>query len=489
MDLYTAGMVPGLEGGNWADLPNSVQGFIFTDVADFQKAVTAGYGTDVATLTGGAALRLQSLEATLLATIQQEEHFRLFRKLEKTNATATVDEFSIKQQIGGFPGSAFNSELGDIQDDSSTYLRRVGLVKYLMTQRKISVVQRSQKTLVDTTADQNLDATLELMTSAEWGFFYGDSDASSVEFDGIYKTVAASAPADHVKDLRGKTISPMAVEVIDSAQLVAGYGSFGRLTDGFWSQMIQADLDQKLDPAFRVGPNQVPVKIGTPVEGVRTTWGSIASNPDVFIQEGQMPFTSRSAFFASIVAAAGVTAPASVVGTPGADATSQFGAEHAGLFYYAVESGNKNGRSTLVKSAQVTVAAGDVVSLVITAAGAPNETYYQIYRSRKNGTNADNDFREMVRVKKDGATTTYLDANQWIPGTSMVFLLSMGAGRNAITMRRLLPMTRFALYPTTQAVYPWAQLLFLYLRVGKPNQHRVLINVLPSGQLWRPFNV
>lgn len=45
--------------------------FVFTDVEAFHKAVTAGYGTDVATLTGGGALRKQSLEPGLLRSIRK----------------------------------------------------------------------------------------------------------------------------------------------------------------------------------------------------------------------------------------------------------------------------------------------------------------------------------------------------------------------------------------------------------------------------------
>ncbi|MFW9605428.1 MAG: hypothetical protein ACMV0I_02555, partial [Pseudomonas sp.] len=40
------------------------------EVADLRKALEAGYGTDVASLQGGGALRIQSLDKTMKATIQ-----------------------------------------------------------------------------------------------------------------------------------------------------------------------------------------------------------------------------------------------------------------------------------------------------------------------------------------------------------------------------------------------------------------------------------
>ena len=55
----------------------------FGDVAELRKALEAGYGTDVSTLTGGGALRIQSLEKTMMATIQENKHFALFNELAR----------------------------------------------------------------------------------------------------------------------------------------------------------------------------------------------------------------------------------------------------------------------------------------------------------------------------------------------------------------------------------------------------------------------
>lgn len=490
---FLPGVGPGQMPG--AHIPQQ-DGFMFTEVQDFAKAVTSGnYETDVAALSGGEALRLQSLEGTLLTTIEDHDHFVLFNMLNKSNAGATVDEYTVKDRIGGFPGSGFNSELGDISEEEGTYQRKVLQIKYLMTQRQVSVVQRTQKTLVDTMADQNQDAILELLRSAEWGCFYGDSASSSVEFDGIFAQMQGDAltnNADHLYDMRGASLSAMAVEIVESAQFIAGFGNFGRLSDMFMSQAIQSDLDQILDPAFRVnlsGDPKQDIKIGTPVTGVRTSWGNIGSHADVFIQEGQAPFVARGGAFAANVTSAGLTAPTSVAGVAAADPASKFLTAHAGLYYYAVESGNASGRSGVEKSAQVTVAAGDRVTLTITPdAGDTTTTYFVIYRGRRNGTDDDADFREMIRVPRTGTGATptiYLDDNQRIPGTSMVFLLTMKD--KAIDIRRLMPVTKFPLYPTNKAVHPWAVLMFLALRMGKIVQHRVLYNVLPKNQVWQPF--
>jgi hypothetical protein len=87
-----------------------------------------------------------------------------------------------------------------------------------------------------------------------------------------------------------------------------------------------------------------------------------------------------------------------------------------------------------------------------------------------------------------GATTVYTDYNRDIPGTSKAYILNMTPGDTAILWRQLLPMLKFALYPTQNAVIPWAQLLFGYLRISKLRHHVVIKNIVTNGATFRPFN-
>ncbi|MBT3196164.1 MAG: hypothetical protein HN344_00450, partial [Gammaproteobacteria bacterium] len=115
------------------------------------------------------------------------------------------------------------------------------------------------------------------------------------------------------------------------------------------------------------------------------------------------------------------------------------------------------------------------------------ETGYVIYRSRKNGTNATNDVREMARVPRNGDTTVVTDLNREIPGTSTAFMFNLTAGDHSITWRQLLPMMKFPLAAVNQATIPWAQLLFGYLRLAKRRHHMVIKNILPTASGWKPF--
>ena len=466
----------------------------FKDFEDLRKALEAGYGTDQAALTGGAALRIQSLDTTMQATIQENQHFRFFNKVQKTKPGATVDEWTEQNGIGGFPGGSTNTETGAISAAMGSYARRVGLVKYLMTRREVSFVATLQNAITDAEAIEYQAGALQLLTDAEFLCFEGDSAVVPTEYDGIAAQLQAGVTAGQVDsanviDMRAQplnSIAPMA----QAAQVIAGPGNYGRPTDLFCSQAVQSDMDISLDPAFRVPLPDVGnggISLGAPVRGVRTSYGDIANNPDVFIrdQDQQVPFELR---FAAVATRQVAIKPQSVAGTPASDASSLFGANEAGTYYYAVAGVNAAGQSAVLKSAQVTVAAGEKVSLAIGASAGGGETGYVIYRGRKGGTNATTDFREVCRVAKAaGGTTTWVDLNQDIPGTTKAFVLNMSQGAHAITWRQLLPMVKFALYPTVSATVPWAQLLFGYLRITKRRQHVLVKNILPTRATWRPF--
>lgn len=457
-------------------------------VAELRKALEAGYGSDVATLTGGGALRIQSLEMTMLSTIQENKHFALFNALSSSKALATVDEWTEQNGIGGFLGGSTNTETGLIPEATGSYNRRVGMVKYLMTRRQVSFVQTLQSALADAEAVEYQNGALQLLTDAEFLSFEGDSDVVPTEFDGIGKLIGDLGSVDHVLDAEGNSLASINL-VNQAAATIAGYGNFGTPTNLFMSQLTQADFDTGLDPAYRVPLTDVGnggLQLGAPVVGIRTSWGNIKANPDVFIRDErqQMPFEVE---FPTVAAANTFACAAIPTGVAASDAASKFGAAHAGNYYYAVTGINAKGQSVVSKSAQIAVTAGQKVTLTITASASGEETGYVIYRSRKNGTNATTDFRQMARIKKVGATTTYVDLNRDIPGTSKAYILNLSQGAKAITWRQMLPMLKFPLYPTNSAVVPWAQLLFGFLRIGKRRHHVVIKNIVPNGATWKPF--
>lgn len=460
----------------------------FGDLNALRKALAAGYGTDVSGLTGGGALRIQSLDTTLQATLADNNHFRLFNALPKTDAGATVDEWTEATDQGGFAGGSANGELDTIAQAQGTYARRAAFVKYLMTRCEVSFVQTLQNAIVQAEAIENQMGTLRLLRDVEHLSFEGDSSIVSSEFDGLYAQISSLNSSDHVLDAEAKSLA--SIDLINkAASTIVGVGNFGVPTDLFMSPLVQSDFDTNLDPAFRVSLSNTgqDIMLGAPVRGIRTSWGDIKAQPDVFIRDEaqQTPFAVRHAAVASANAA---NASAGVSGSAGSHASSKFGAAHAGNYYYAVAGVSKAGESTLAVSSQVAVAAGDRVTLTIQPSSAGSETGYAIYRSALDGGNTNSDFRLMTRVAKAASgNTTYYDYNRDIPGTSKAYILNLSPGHHAITWRKLLPLTKFALYPTTAAVVPWALLMFGFLRVSKRRQNVVIKNILPAGAVWRPF--
>jgi hypothetical protein len=465
----------------------------FDQVAELQKALTADYGTDANNLTGGGALRIQSLERTMMATIQENKHFRLFNALRKTSAGATVDEWTEQSSIGGFLGGSTNSETGTIAAAQGSYARRTGMVKYLMTRREVSLVVTLQNALAEAEAVEQQAGALQLLTDAEFLCFEGDSTVVPTEFDGIYAQIAAGVAAgqvgsDHIINADGASLNSINA-LNDAAKVIAGYGNFGTPTDIYMPLSVQADFDSGLDPAFRVALDNAPnsIMLGTPVRGIRTSHGDIATNPNVFLKDGDhqasVPFEVA---LPTLAAANAGMQPTIAVDASQNDTGSKFSAARAGNYYYLVAGVNQNGQSTGVVSGQIAIAAGKKAVLTITKSAGGLETGYAIYRSRQNGTNSPSDFRLITRVTRTGVTTTFTDNNSDIPGTAKAYVLNLMPSAMAITWRQLLPMLKFPLYPTVSATIPWAQLMFGYLRIGKRKHHAIIKNIVPNGAQWRP---
>lgn len=467
--------------------------------AELIKALEASnYQTDVATLTGGGALGVQSLDTAMKTTVQENEHFTLFNRLQQTNATNIVDEYVRQSSVGGFLGGSTNSQMGQVRAAQGEYSREVGMVKFLMTLRQVGYVLNIGKNIVEATAVEERNGALQLLTDSNYLLYHGNADASPTQFDGIFnildKEIAdGKMSGDNVVDLDGAKLD--SVEAFSKINVaVSRYGSWGRSTDVFLPNSVQNDLNMSLDPAYRWTPGggNTPV-LGGHVEGIRLQNGVLKTNMDTFIHDEENPMVYPfEVNFAAQAAANVAFKPASVtVDASASDAESKFSASRSGNYYYAVAAvgAGGEGMTAVVKSTQTAVAAGKKAVLTITQSAAGTESGYAIYRSRQNGSNATNDFRLVKVIKKTGATTTFTDLNRDIPGTVSAPLLNLGSSADAIGWRQFQPMTKIPL-PFGVGGVPvisWFQFLFGYLRVTKPKHHGYIKNILPSNAKWRPF--
>lgn len=466
--------------------------------ADLLKALEASnYQTDVSQLTGGGALGVQSLDTAMKTTIQENEHFTLFNRLQSTSATNIVDEYVRQSGVGGFLGGSTNSQMGVVRAAQGEYSREVGMVKFLMTLRQVGHVLNIGKNIVEAIAVEERNGALQLLTDANYLLYHGNADASPTQFDGIFNIIEkeiadGKMPDDNVVDLDGKKLD--SIEALSKINVaVSRYGSWGRSTDVFLPNSVQQDLNMGLDPAFRWTPqgNNTP-QIGAHVEGIRLQNGVLKTNMDTFIHDEENPMVYPfEVNFAAQATANVAFKPASLTGVAASDTSSKFSATRAGNYYYAVEAigANGEGMTALTKSAQIAVASGEKVTLTITKSTAGTETGYRIFRSKQNGTNTTADFRLVKVVKKTGDTTTYVDLNRDIPGTISVPLLNLGSSADAIGWRQFQSMQKIQLPFGVGGVpvHSFFTFLFGYLRVTKPKHHGFVKNILPANARWRPF--
>lgn len=466
--------------------------FGMTELTAMNKALEAGYGSDSANLEGGAALRIQSLDTTMQATVQDNKHFALFNRLPKPNATATVDEWTEQYGVGGVLGGSTNTESGVAEEAEGDYARQVGQVKYMSTYRKVSLVLNAQNNIISAKAAEQANGALQLLSDIEYLSFEGDDSVVPTEFNGIKRQIELLGSVDHVIDMKGA-----ALENIDAisraAETVWGIENFGTSTDIFMAGSVQTDLNNKLDPAFRVSLNGSgqDLAYGAHVAKIKTAFGEIGTTQDVFCRDEKMKrvFQLRNASHAKIAAKLAGIAPTIAVATNAAGgADSAWLAAHAGQYYYVVCGINHKGQSTAVVSAQVAVVAGGKNTLTITASVGGEETGYVIYRSRKNGTNALADFREMKRVPKTaGGTTVVDDLNRDIPGSTSAYVLNLRASDHAISWKQFMPMIKIPMAAVNSPIDPWLQMICGYLRITKRRQHVVINNIITNTQLWKPF--
>jgi hypothetical protein len=150
-----------------------------TDVSELSKALEAGY--QVTNQTGGSALRVESLEASLKVVTYTNHHIKFWKKIPKSPAYSTVEEYN--QLVSYGPSSFAFTQEGELPPATDTsYARRTQLVKFLGTTREVT----HPATLVhpahgDIIALENQNGILWLLERVETALFTADS---SLSFDG-----------------------------------------------------------------------------------------------------------------------------------------------------------------------------------------------------------------------------------------------------------------------------------------------------------------
>lgn len=438
-----------------------------TNVAELQKALEAGF--QVVGQTGGSALRVESLEASLKVVTWTNHHIKFWKKVPKSPAYSTVEEYNELTSYGP-QHFAFTQE-GELPPSTDTaYARRTQLVKFLGTTREVT----HPATLVhpahgDIIALENQNGILWLLERVETALFTADSslafDGEAEQWDGLDALID---PTSFI-DLEGQPLQEADIE--EGSNLIVE--AFGYPTDMFMGTRELSDLVKTMYPRERISlPAPVNGVIGQAINSMATQAGHIEFNPDVFIR--QLPTPPAAATHPNAPAA---TATPITSAVSGIDGDFNKGAP-AGIneYAYVCTFANRFGESAAspVMAAnqvlsQANKDAGVHVDLTITnaaAIGAFVPEYIRVYRSRPLATGAAvpaalTDYSLVVQlpVAAQGAAalTTPDDLNFLLPFTSIAYMGELTP--QVITFRQLAPLMRLDLAVLAPA-YRWQILLY-----------------------------
>lgn len=464
------------------------------------KALSAGYETNPADMTGGKALIPEDLESTLTNILSETDNdCKLFGSLHKQPVKSTVHEITRRTGLGDYRHMTV-AEGGTPREVSQELSRMIYQTKYLMTQGSITKQMELAETLEGAYESEKIAAVNRVALSAENLMFHGNSDVVPTEFDGLDKIIKSYSNVGNdekkrstVVDLHGleigETTTDADMPVKDAGRQLFNeiatsvYRKGGDLKRMFYAPELNMQFDRLYEDKLRyTAPgnfgmeylNTLPTSIGSVV----TLRGNEAGADKLFRVKGEVVQEGDPTMRPN--------APASVTATANASSSnSKFYTSDAGDYFYAVHAVNAAGISagTPVSTA-VTVQANGSVTLTITpASNGPTATGFIITRSGKGGEK----LMEMVSIAASAeSTTTYTDNNDDLPGTGSIILLSAteSRGRNGISFGQLLPISSVPLPIEANLNKRFVVSLFGMLEVRNPEHQALIKNIGYTGGLY-----
>lgn len=445
------------------------------EVEELNKALTAGYGRGGDQTDGGigSPLRVESLEGTLKVTTFSERNIVFWKDIPKLPAFNTVEEFNQLNSYGN-SGGYFVPEGVSPQESDATYARKTVQVKYVGTMKKVT----HQMTLVrpahgDVIALETMNGTREVLRTVEESLFAGNSACVAQEWDGFekqfYDGIGTETDDENIFDLRGEALTE--ANLGEAARVIID--NYGFPTAMYLGYETMQDLNNLFLPKERISLNAAnPGAAGFALQQFMTAGGAYNFRPSVFLRPGgPLPLTSAGES-ASIPSVSGVTLQAADI----VDATSKL---EAGSYTYAVVLENRFGRTagittvTPTFSTTATAGAGDRVDVVVSGLSGNTATAIRIYRSV--GTAGTGALKLLKRVPLPaGATFTFQDKGEDIPGTSKAFLMQVDL--DVMSFKQLAPFTKIPL-ATIDPSIRWMQLLYGTPALYAPRKMVVIKNI------------
>lgn len=453
-----------------------------SDVAELNKALSTGnyaqaYG--VAGQTNGSALQVESLENSLKVLTYSDQHVKLWKKIAKTPAYSTVEEYnqllSYGQGVGGFLPEGVLPET-----DTSEYRRQASFVKFLGTTREVT----HPMTLVrsahgDVIARENQNGILWLMKQLEHALFWGDSKLApegkeGVQFDGLNKLI----DAENTVNIKGNLLKD--TDINYGAQMILE--NYGTPTDLFLPFETLADFSNDFFPKERViMPTQgAGYQAGLVVNKFQTHGGPVEFQPDLFLQKTK-PLNPNG-----IGGTKAPTAPASVALALADETTAEFGNSGAGTYSYSVTACNRYGESIPTACGEnIAITAEDFtkgVKVTITNASAMvvAPEFFKIYRTEKDKSQKYCIAQIPASSVNASGVTTFVDKNTTMPNTYTAFMGEFTP--ETFAFKQLAPIMKMDLALLGPA-YRWMILLYGVPQLYAPKKWMKFTNIKASDRV------
>lgn len=477
--------------------------------------------TNFSQITGGQALGFVSLDTQLARGTVRPKSFTLHQALKKSAAYQIVDYWSYAQSTGGpLPGQAFANyssvTAGALNTSAGLYELKNITLKMALDGRAITTALAAQNSFVNIGEQETANASLSVLESVNWTNYWGNGAIYSNQPTGIY----AQLPSQNVfnfYDYYNTVASPKGVSqpqavfdfIYEGVAQINSYRAYGRPTHAFMDptaygslQGLSTTLLNNIVNDFSERMNTRALTINGDLRGMRTAFGEIGFEIDIFINARQYP---AQAFYNQQTATSYATtsnpwAPVSVTVATGTVTPSgqvnQFDSNYGGGDYaYAVAGMDASMTESELTWVNVTgVPSGGVATLTINPSTAGTVQAFRIYRSGKGysyssgDATAPNQVRYIADVLANGSSAvTFTDSNQSIPGSSTIFLLDLDDADNALDYRYLLPLSRVNLFQNN-LLMPWAVVIIGAPRVRIPKFHGAINNYVPENPNWNPLS-
>lgn len=450
------------------------------ELLDLKKAIDTGdyaYGTSApGALTGGAAMQVESLDATLKVVSFSMKNIKLWNDIYKDKANSTVEQYNLQQSFGE-ETSPFMADGGLPNAHDSNYSREFEKVKYMGTLREVThpatLVQQAHGPAI---AREIQSGTKYLVGQMERFLFTADSARDAQQFDGLekqirgkganaeYKGVAAGFGDDEsvIIDCRDADVDEDILE--DAANRIAT--NWGVPTDLYIDNKSHSNLTKTFFPKGRIAQGASAVQADGRAGFVLKTFDSAAGTfnlkSDIFLRPRQKAVTGTG------------NAPGSVTSEDSTEAAGSLWvtADQADYVYGVSAVYSKSGESPAAYATAYTKANNNNVDIDWVAPTPPaGETvlYYNVFRSVKDGANTTAELIAQV-----SGAVTWRDKNEDLPGRAKAFLLQNDS--ETICFKQLAPMLKMDL-ARVAASYRFMLLLYGTPVVFAPRKNVILKNI------------